>query len=131
MNNQEKITLWNKGNWELLKTKEYYQLVNNKTLYTDYPIKYQDTDDIAYNNPYVIPEYVKKSIKKYLYEVIASKTITNTISINIYNIVYGLYDKVLVGINNNKPRYYNIYSSNKGNYFNLGGRQYLSDFIRL
>ena len=63
--------------------------------------------------------------------LIASKGITNNISINIYNIEYGIDDKVIAGYNNKNPRKYKIYTNTKGNYFNLGGRQYLSDFIRL
>lgn len=63
--------------------------------------------------------------------IIASKGITNNISINIYDIIYGINDKVVAGYNNENPRKYKIYYNTKGGYFNLGGRQYLNEFIRL
>lgn len=62
-------------------------------------------------------------------KVIAVIGLTNTASINIYDIND---DEIVLGINNNKPRTYKLYHTNKGVYFNLkGSRYYLHDAIRV
>ncbi|OAA90875.1 hypothetical protein [Clostridium ljungdahlii] len=65
-------------------------------------------------------------------KVIASCGLCNAASLNLYEILNGIDDYVIAGINNNKPRKYKLYSTNKGIYFNWGGnRYYLHEFIRL
>lgn len=63
-------------------------------------------------------------------DIIASKGICNTGSINIYSIDERE-ETLQAGINNQKPRTYKIYYTSKGVYFNFKGtREYLSDYIR-
>lgn len=66
-------------------------------------------------------------------KVIGVKSITNTMSYNIYEIQHGIEDKVLAGYSNEKPRWRKLYSSNtKGLYFNSNGtRMYLDEFMRV
>ena len=63
--------------------------------------------------------------------VIASRSLFNSGSINIHDVIYGIDDFVLVGINDNKPRKYKLYyTPSKGAYFNLfGHREYLIDYL--
>lgn len=65
-------------------------------------------------------------------EVIASYGLTNTASLNIYSIDFGIDDFVIAGINSLKSRKYKLYSTNKGIYFNFGGtRFYLENFLKV
>lgn len=62
-------------------------------------------------------------------QVIATKGICNTMSINIYNINCG---EVVAGINNMQVRKYKLYYNLKGIYFNLGKRrEYLEEYMRV
>lgn len=64
-------------------------------------------------------------------KILATKHELAFASINIYDIDANE-DKVTAGWNNDKPRRYNLYYTDKGVYFNFAGhRQYLSEFIRL
>lgn len=64
--------------------------------------------------------------------VIASLALTNNSSLNIYDIIHGINDKIEMGINNLKARKYTIYSNTKGSYFNYNGnRYYLNEFMKL
>ena len=88
---------------------------------------------IAYDNPLSIPKDVKNYINKIAYlftGVVASKCICNTASINIY---YLSSYYVVVGINNDIPKWYKVYETPNGRpYFNFKGtREYLEDYIRI
>lgn len=62
-------------------------------------------------------------------EVIASHGICNNASLNIFEAEE---ERVLVAINNNRPNWYKLYTTDKGVYFNFRGiRYYLSEFIRV
>jgi hypothetical protein len=63
-------------------------------------------------------------------QVIASKGICNTASVNIYDIND---EEVVAGINNLQARKYKLYYNLKGDvYFNFGKRrEYISDFLRI
>ena len=64
-------------------------------------------------------------------DIIASKGIANTASINIYSIDESE-ETLKAGINNQKPRAYKIYYTSKGPYFNFRGiREYLGEYIRV
>lgn len=60
-------------------------------------------------------------------KIIASKVISNTASINIYEIDYHF---VSVGINDNKPKKHKLYYNNKNQpYFNFRGhREYFFEY---
>lgn len=64
---------------------------------------------------------------------IGVKGITNTISLNIYQIEHGIETRVLGGFNNDKPRWRKVYTTSKGrNYFLVSGsRHYLDEFLRI
>ena len=65
-------------------------------------------------------------------KVIASYGLSNTASINIYEIINGIDDSIIAGLNDRKPRQYRIYNTNKGSYFNWGkNRIYLNECMRL
>lgn len=62
-------------------------------------------------------------------KVIAVIGLTNTSSLNIYDVND---EEIIVGLNNQTPRTYKIYYTNKGVYFNFkGSRYYLQDAIRV
>ena len=62
-------------------------------------------------------------------KVIAVIGLTNTASINIYDIND---EEIVVGVNNIKPRTYKLYHTNKGVYFNFkGSRYYLNEALRV
>lgn len=64
--------------------------------------------------------------------VISQLMITYNISMNIYDIIHGIDDKVEMGINNLKSRKYKIYHSSMGAYFKYDGiRYYLSNFLKV
>ena len=52
-------------------------------------------------------------------KVIASYCISNNASLNIYNIEYGINDRVLAGINNHIPEWYTIYTDQDGDWVKL------------
>ena len=88
---------------------------------------------IAYDSPLSIPKDVKNYINKIAYlftGVIASKGICNNASIKIY---YLSSYYVVVGMNNDIPKWYKVYETTSGRpYFNFKGtREYLDDYIRL
>jgi len=63
-------------------------------------------------------------------KVIGSIGICNTASINIHEVDnYG--DYVIASINNIKPRRHKLYCNTKGVFFNLCGRNYLHDVMRV
>lgn len=63
--------------------------------------------------------------------MIGALGLCNTASINIYEI-NDYEEKVLAGLNNQKPRWYKLYCTRKGLYFNFGGnRYYLHEFMRV
>ena len=47
-------------------------------------------------------------------KVIAAWGISNTASLNVYDVEYGINDRMLCGINDNTPRYYKVYYTAKG-----------------
>ena len=64
--------------------------------------------------------------------VIASYCISNTVSLNIYEIVNGINTQVRAGLNDNTPRLYKVYHDEKcgAKYFNFRKRKmYLNEFI--
>ena len=88
---------------------------------------------IAYDNPLSVAKDVKNYINKIAYlftGAVATKCICNTASMNIYY-VSSYY--VVVGINNDIPKWYRVYETVKGRpYFNFKGtREYLDEYIRL
>lgn len=64
---------------------------------------------------------------------IGVKGITNTISLNIYQIEHSIETRVLGGFNNEKPRWRKLYTTPKGRqYFTVSGsRHYLDEFLRI
>ncbi|WMU08189.1 hypothetical protein vBCtySFA70_00085 [Clostridium phage vB_CtyS-FA70] len=65
-------------------------------------------------------------------KVVASCSISNLYSLNIYGIEYGIDDYVVAGMSGDKPRKYKLYPMELGTYFNYKGhRYYLGEFIRL
>ncbi|MFT8313270.1 MAG: hypothetical protein ABF633_03330 [Clostridium sp.] len=65
-------------------------------------------------------------------KVIASLTVCNTATLNIYSVDYGIDDYITVGLNNFKSRKYKLYSTNKGTYFNYDGlRYYVHEFLKV
>ena len=88
---------------------------------------------IAYDRPLSVPKDVKNYINKIAYlftGAVATKCICNTASMNIYY-VSSYY--VVVGMNNDIPKWYKVYDTPKGRcYFNFrGSREYLDEYIRL
>ena len=86
---------------------------------------------VAYDNPLSVPKDVKNYINKIAYlftGAVATKCICNTASMNIYY-VSSYY--VVVGINNEIPKWYKVYETVKGRpYFNFrGSREYLEEYI--
>ena len=63
-------------------------------------------------------------------KIIASKGLTNTSAIVVWNID-DYDDTITVSINYGKKSTLKLYETNKGVYFNYGGRQYLNEFIRV
>lgn len=64
-----------------------------------------------------------------LKEPVGASGLCNTASLNIYTVGD---EKVLVGMNNARPRWYKLYTTSKGTYFNWGGhRQYLHEFMEV
>lgn len=62
-------------------------------------------------------------------KLIAVIGLTNTSSLNIYDVND---EEIIVGLNNQTPRIYKLYYTNKGVYFNFkGSRYYLQDAIRV
>lgn len=75
---------------------------------------------------------IKENEKTDNSKVIASVGLTNTSSLNIYEIVHDVEDYVVAGMNDDTPRKYKVYSNTKGSYFKWGGsRYYLDEFIRI
>ena len=66
-------------------------------------------------------------------KLIGAKSITNSLSYNIYAVRHDLEDKVLAGYSNEKPRWRKLYTSaHRGMYFNVNGtRHYLDEFMRV
>lgn len=65
-------------------------------------------------------------------KVIASLGFCNTASLNVYKIINGIDDYIVVGINDRNPRQYKLYTTSKGTYFNFGGsRYYTHEFSRI
>ena len=65
-------------------------------------------------------------------QVVGVCPICNNASINVYGVEYGIDDKIIAGLNNQKPRKYKLYFNSKGEYFNFGGnRIYLHEVIRV
>lgn len=62
-------------------------------------------------------------------KLIAVIGLTNTSSLNIYDVND---EEIIVGLNNQTPRTYKLYYTNKGVYFNFkGSRYYLQDAFRV
>ena len=68
-------------------------------------------------------------------KVLASMALSNSVSLNIYEIEHGIDDYVYAGmggVSNNKVRKYKLYYNSKGAYFNFGkSRYYMNEFIRV
>lgn len=85
----------------------------------------------------IVQEFLEKDVKiievreKEKLKVISSLCLVNNASLNIYDIVYGVDDYVIAEINDYTPRKYKIYETNKGSYFNYGGKRfYLEEFTK-
>ena len=124
--------------WTITEDKEGRNLIWIRDLFTSqsaivYGLDNDGIPRVAYDRPLSVPKDVDNYIKRiaYLYTgVIAAKCICNTASINIYY-VSSYY--VVVGINNEIPKWYKVYETVKGRpYFNFRGtREYLDEYIRL
>ena len=124
--------------WTITEDKEGRNLIWISDLYTSQSVIVYGLDNdgiprVAYDNPLSVAKDVDNYIKRiaYLYTgVIASKCICNNASINIY---YLSRYYVVVGINNDIPKWYKVYETVKGSpYFNFrGSREYLEDYIRI
>ena len=124
--------------WTITEDKEGRNLIWISDLFTSqsaivYGLDNDGIPRVAYDRPLSVPKDVDNYIKRiaYLYTgVIAAKCICNTASINIYY-VSSYY--VVVGINNEIPKWYKVYETVKGRpYFNFRGtREYLDEYIRL
>ena len=65
-------------------------------------------------------------------DIIANYGICNTASVNIYNIIYGIEDYILAGINKEEPKEYLIEYDEEGEpYFNIGFDVYLNECMRI
>lgn len=63
---------------------------------------------------------------------VAVWSITNNSSLNVYDIVHGLDKKMLVGMNNDTPRWHKVYQNSKHYYIVFGGTRWsLNDCMRL
>ena len=72
-----------------------------------------------------------KKMKNDNLQVIASLSICNGLSLNIYGIEYGIDDKIIVGYTDEVPRKNKIYYTTSGKvYFKIyGQRFYIDDFM--
>ena len=124
--------------WFIEEDKEGRNLIWISDLFTSqsaivYGLDNDGIPQIAYDRPLSIPKDVDDYIRRiaYLYTgVLASKSVCNTASMNIYY-VSSYY--VVVGMNNDIPKWYKVYDTPKGRcYFNFkGSREYLDEYTRL
>ena len=124
--------------WKVEGDKEGRKLIWISDLFTSqsaivYGLDNDGIPKIAYDRPLSVAKDVDNYVRKiaYLYTgVIASRCICNNASINIYH-ASSYY--VVVGINNEIPKWYKVYTTSKGRcYFNFrGNREYLEEYIRL
>ena len=124
--------------WTIEEDKEGRDLIWISDLYTSqsaivYGLDNDGIPKVAYDNPLSVPKDVKNYINKIAYlftGAVATKCICNTASMNIYH-VSSYY--AVVGINNEIPKWYKVYTTSKGRcYFNFRGSiEYLDEYIRL
>lgn len=124
--------------WTIEEDKEGRNLIWISDLFTSqsaivYGLDNDGIPQIAYDRPLAVPKDVKNYINKiaYLYTgVVASRSVCNTASINIY---YLSSYYAVVGLNNAIPKWYKVYETTTGRlYFNFrGAREYLDEYIRI
>ena len=54
--------LYQKNNWIIEKDNNKYYIHNLKEFYTDNPVIIDN--NVKFDNPYIVPEYIKKTFKK-------------------------------------------------------------------
>lgn len=63
---------------------------------------------------------------------VASCMLTYNHVLKFYDVEYGIDDYAIIGMNNDNPRKYKLYNTEKGSYINYNGhRYYMSEFIRV
>ena len=137
--NEKVIVSVNNWNIEFIKGKRLLRVYNDNIGICDNPVVYevspdQDLTRIGYDNPYKVPEYMKRLIRKYAYFTVDNYAVYT----EGYNslIVYAVNSDFVLVAGTDEPdnaRKYKIYYDGYGAvYFRYKGQKIpLNDFIRV